>query len=157
MIATLVARNAIHLVRPVATSAASVSSASSKASTVILRRAFAAKTEPAAPDAAAGPTMADMSVKPCPDDEVPSILEQGTGLERAEIEYPDLFRHNEVIRGAFGTEKNPVKIQSMYDERIVGCTGLASPEDHDLMWIKVEKGIMARCPLCDQRFVLDPL
>lgn len=66
--------------------------------------------------------------------ETPSILDQATGLERGEIEHPDLFKHNEVLVGHFGTAENPVKIQSAFDSRIVGCTGHASPNDHDLLW-----------------------
>lgn len=89
--------------------------------------------------------------------ETPSILDQATGLERAEIEHPDLFKHNEVLRGAFGTEENPVKIQSNYDCRIVGCTGRAAPDDHDLVWLNVIKGESCVCDVCGQVFVLDPL
>ena len=89
--------------------------------------------------------------------EQPSILDQATGLERAEIEYPDLFKHNEVLRGPFGTPEAPVKIQSAYDSRIVGCTGHAAPDDHDLVWITVKKGEIAYCPICGQAFELVPL
>lgn len=96
-------------------------------------------------------------VKPGVAGEIPSILDQATGLERAEIDHPDLFKHNEVLRGPFGTPENPVKIQSMYDSRIVGCTGKASPDDHDLVWLSVEKGEPATCRICGQVFVLDPL
>lgn len=96
-------------------------------------------------------------VKASPEDEIPSIFDQATGLERAEIEYPDLFKHNEVLRGPFGTEENPVKIQSHYENRIVGCTGHPTPKDHDIVWLQVEKGEKACCRECGQYFVLDPL
>lgn len=89
--------------------------------------------------------------------ETPSILDQATGLERAEIDHPDLFKHNEVLRGPFGTLENPVKIQSAFDSRIVGCTGQASPDDHDLVWLNVEKDTPAECAECGQVFELDPL
>lgn len=89
------------------------------------------------------------------DDEVPSIFDQATGLERAEIEFPDLFKHNEVLRGNFGTKENPVKIASYYEHRIVGCTGEPSPNDHDIVWLKVEKGQIAICPECGQHFELE--
>lgn len=95
--------------------------------------------------------------KASPDDEIPSIFDQATGLERAEIEYPDLFKHNEVLRGPFGTEENPVKIQSHYENRIVGCTGRPAPKDHDIVWLQVEKGEKACCGECGQYFELDPL
>lgn len=96
-------------------------------------------------------------IKPTPDGEIPSIFDQATGLERAEIDYPDLFKHNEVLRGPFGTEDNPVKIQSHYDNRIVGCTGRPMPDEHDIVWLQVEKGEKACCRECGQYFVLDPL
>jgi uncharacterized Zn-finger protein len=89
--------------------------------------------------------------------ETPSIFDQATGLERAEIDHPDLFKHNEVLRGPFGTEDNPVLIQSNFESRIVGCTGKAAPEDHDLFWINVEKDEKSTCPVCSQVFKLDPL
>lgn len=96
-------------------------------------------------------------VKPGPSDEIPSILDQATGLERAEIEHPDLFKHNEVLRGAFGTKENPVMIQSNFDSRIVGCTGRAAPNDHDIVWLNVKKGAQFVCRICGQVFMLDPL
>jgi uncharacterized Zn-finger protein len=89
--------------------------------------------------------------------ETPSIFDQATGLERAEIEHPDLFKHNEVLRGPFGTTSDPVMIQSNFDARIVGCTGRAPPEDHDLFWINVEKDKPCACGQCGQVFKLDPL
>lgn len=117
--------------------------------TAPLTRWFAAKGDPA-----------DVlnKVKPTPAGDMPSIVDQATGLERAEIDNPDLFKHNEVLRGAFGTKENPVKIQSAFASRIVGCTGRAAPDDHDLMWLTVKKGEgIFLCPECGQAFELDPL
>lgn len=111
-------------------------------------RTFAAKAD--------GPSVI-AEVKPGVPGEIPSIMDQATGLERAEIDHPDLFKHNEVLRGAFGTAENPVKIQSNYDARIVGCTGKATPDDHDLVWLSVEKGENSICRECGQVFQLDPL
>jgi uncharacterized Zn-finger protein len=112
------------------------------------RRSFAAKAD-----------VSDVipEVKEGTPGETPSIFDQATGLERAEIDHPDLFKHNEVLRGPFGTAENPVMIQSNFDARIVGCTGQAPPEDHDLFWINVEKGQIATCGQCGQCFSLDPL
>lgn len=95
--------------------------------------------------------------KASPSSEVPTVFEQATGLERAEIEHPDLFKHNEVLRGQFGTKENPVMIESNFESRIVGCTGRAAPDDHDLYWLLVEKGDQYSCPLCGQVFQLSPL
>lgn len=114
---------------------------------------YAARTFAAKPDA---PNVLP-EVKPGKEGEIPSILDQATGLERAEIEHPDLFKHNEVLRGPFGTPENPVKIQSNYDARIVGCTGKATPDDHDIIWLNVEKGEQSTCRECGQVFELDPL
>lgn len=116
--------------------------------TALSARAFAAKSD--APSLVA-------EVKPGVPGEIPSILDQATGLERAEIDHPDLFKHNEVLRGPFGTPENPVKIQSNYDARIVGCTGKSTPDDHDLVWLNVEKGEPCTCGECGQVFELDPL
>lgn len=108
---------------------------------------------------AAKPDASDVlpRAKAGPAGEMPDIMEQATGLERAEIDHPDLFKHNEVLRGPFGTKENPVKIQSAYDSRIVGCTGRATPDDHDLVWLLVEKDEQAVCSECAQVFALDPL
>lgn len=111
-------------------------------------RAFAAK-----PDA---PSLVAESKTGVPG-EMPDIVDQATGLERAEIDHPDLFKHNEVLRGPFGTETNPVLIQSNYDARIVGCTGKATPNDHELVWLNVEKGESNACRECGQVFVLEKL
>lgn len=89
--------------------------------------------------------------------ETPSILDQATGLERGEIEHPDLFKHNEVLQGPFGTMENPVMIQSAFESRIVGCTGKEAPDDHDLVWLNVHKGVKAICDYCGQVFELESL
>lgn len=120
----------------------------SSAAALRTRRAFASKSDA---------EFVLPEVKEGKPGEIPSIFDQATGLERAEIDHPDLFKHNEVLRGPFGTQENPVMIQSNFDARIVGCTGRAPPEDHDLFWINVEKGHPASCSKCGQVFKLDPL
>jgi uncharacterized Zn-finger protein len=87
---------------------------------------------------------------------MPTAEDQAIGLERLELEHPDIFKHNEVIRGPFGTLDAPVLVESAYDSRIVGCTGPAAPHDHDLYWIEVRKDRPAVCPLCEQVFALKP-
>lgn len=64
--------------------------------------------------------------------EMPDSFKQATGLERAEIEHPDLFKHNEVLRGGFGTKENPVKIPSAYNARIVVRTAPLSPYEYSI-------------------------
>ncbi|OSX79428.1 hypothetical protein BU14_0077s0049 [Porphyra umbilicalis] len=103
-------------------------------------------------DAVAKPPAADADA-----DTVPDSFDQAAGLERAEIDYPDIFAHNEVSRGPFGTKSSPALIESAFDERIVGCTGEAAPADHDLHWLTVKKGELCTCPVCGQVFALSPL
>jgi uncharacterized Zn-finger protein len=93
-------------------------------------------------------------VRGAPPGAMPTAEDQATGLERLELEYPDLFKHNEVIRGPFGTMDAPVMVESAYNSRIVGCTGPAAPNDHDLYWLEVRKDQPAVCPLCEQVFTL---
>ena len=115
-----------------------------------------AETAPASADAPSPKMVPVPEVRACPPGEMPDSYDQATGLERLELENPDLFRHNEVIRGPFGTPEAPVQVESAFESRIVGCTGHAVPDDHELMWILVKKGEQCRCPLCDQVFVLKP-
>ena len=86
--------------------------------------------------------------------EVPSSFDQSAGVEKMEIEKPDLWAKNEVIRGPFGTVDAPTFVESAFETRIVGCTGDESPNDHDLLWILVEDKQQAQCPLCEQVFQL---
>lgn len=91
------------------------------------------------------------------DTDIPSIFDQATGLERAEIENPDIFKHNEILRGPFGTAETPVKVPSQCESRIVGCTGHPSPDDHEIVWVVTKKGEKSCCPSCNQHFELVPL
>ncbi|KAF6003592.1 hypothetical protein F1559_003125 [Cyanidiococcus yangmingshanensis] len=97
-----------------------------------------------------------MPVRGTPPGVMPTAEDQATGIERLELEHPDIFKHNEVIRGPFGTSDAPVLVESAYESRIVGCTGAAAPNDHDLYWIEVRKDHPAVCPLCEQVFALKP-
>jgi len=91
---------------------------------------------------------------PAPPGSTPDSFGQSTGLERAEIEIPDIFQHNEVLKAPFGTEAEPCLVESAFDSRIVGCTGDAAPHDHDLYWLEVKSGESSTCPLCEQVFAL---
>jgi len=86
--------------------------------------------------------------------EVPSSFKQAAGLERAEIENPDIFAHNDVLTGPFGTLETPTLVESAFDSRIVGCTGDEAPNDHDIYWLEVKKDEKIVCPLCEQVFAL---
>jgi len=93
-------------------------------------------------------------VEAAPEQTVPSSFQQAAGLERAEIYDPKLFAHNDVLEGPFGTPENPVLVESCFESRIVGCTGDAAPDDHDLFWFEVPAGEIVTCPLCGQAFKL---
>jgi len=89
--------------------------------------------------------------------EIPDSFVQAPGLERAEILEPELFAHNDVLQGPFGTKEEPCLVESVYDSRIVGCTGDIAPDDHDIFWMEVKNGEQTVCPLCTQVFALDKL
>ncbi|KAA8491757.1 Cytochrome c oxidase subunit 5b-2, mitochondrial [Porphyridium purpureum] len=93
-------------------------------------------------------------IKPTPPGQVPDSMTQAAGLEKAEIENPKMFAHNDMIVGPFGTTEEPTYVESAFDSRIVGCTGDEAPHDHDILWILVEAGKQACCPLCEQVFEL---
>jgi len=104
--------------------------------------------------------------------EVPSDLEQATGLERlqllGEMEGLDVFDDSPLDSSRVGTKANPILVPSyvcygllicsaelctenMIDlqvgERIIGCTG--SPADsHDTLWFHVNKDKQSRCSEC---------
>lgn len=59
-----------------------------------------------------------------------------------------------VLKGAFGTRENPVKVPSWHDSRIVGCTGGPGEEEHELLWHEVKKGKPLICLECGQWFEL---
>lgn len=104
--------------------------------------------------------------------EVPSDLEQATGLERlqllGELEGIDVFDDSPLDSSRIGTKANPILVPSYVRifvslsqflcivlivssnqdvERIVGCTG--SPADsHEVAWFNVRKDKQSRCTEC---------
>ncbi|KAJ8903642.1 hypothetical protein NDN08_004744 [Rhodosorus marinus] len=88
--------------------------------------------------------------------ETASSKDISVGTERAHIELGDNFNTTppEGLFGPFGTLEAPFLVDSAYEERIVGCTGLPYPEDHEVMWIICRKDEITECPYCTQCFQL---
>lgn len=92
--------------------------------------------------------------------EVPTDLEQATGLERlellAKLEGIDLFDQKPLDSSRRGTMQDPIIVESYDDYRYVGCTG--SPADsHNVMWLKPTVNQVARCWECGSVYKLKPV
>jgi len=95
-----------------------------------------------------------------------------TGKEKEEYERlqageKDPFEM-EPLRGPFGTADHPAVVNSVFDERIVGCTGIShnycllltrvggkGDAEHDLNWFILKKDNPRCCCECGQVFVLN--
>ncbi|CAO3626712.1 unnamed protein product [Cunninghamella echinulata] len=91
--------------------------------------------------------------------QVPTDIEQATGLERAELlaklEGQELFDVEPLNMTHLGTVKNPIVVKSHDPIRFVGCTGYPA-ESHDTIWINVDKDHEHdRCYECGSVFKLD--
>ena len=58
----------------------------------------------------------------------------------------------EKVSGHFGTPQNPAIIPSLFEMRIVGCTG-PKDHEHDVLWHHVWEGKPTVCLACGQFFV----
>ncbi|CAO1628640.1 unnamed protein product [Jaminaea pallidilutea] len=69
--------------------------------------------------------------------EVPSNLQQATGLERFEmlgkLEGIDVFDMKPLDASRLGTIKDPIVVDSLAHERVIGCTGYPAGS-HDTLW-----------------------
>lgn len=87
---------------------------------------------------------------------IPTDLDQVTGLERAELlaemEGRDIF--DKAPLGPYGTKENPAIVESIYDQRLMGCVGGDADGEHELRWLLVQKGAQSTCPECAQVFEL---
>ncbi|XP_017255353.1 cytochrome c oxidase subunit 5b-1, mitochondrial isoform X1 [Daucus carota subsp. sativus] len=68
------------------------------------------------------------------------------GHQIRDVDYPE---------GHFGTKKSPALIKSYYDKRIIGCPGPDGEDEHDIVWLWLEKGKPRECPVCSQYFELE--
>ncbi|EKX54599.1 hypothetical protein GUITHDRAFT_160714 [Guillardia theta CCMP2712] len=94
------------------------------------------------------------------DNVVPTNLDQATGLERAEMlaEMNGEKIFDEHMITPFGTKENPVVIESIFDERIVGCPGDCASGDtrnnNEIRWFLVTSKEPFVCPTCNQVYTL---
>lgn len=92
--------------------------------------------------------------------EVPTDIQQATGLERFELlgklEGIEVFETEPLDASRTGTMADPIIIDSYDDFRYVGCTG--SPAgSHTVMWLKPTTGKVARCWECGSVYKLNYL
>ncbi|KAK0524846.1 Cytochrome c oxidase subunit 4 [Tilletia horrida] len=93
------------------------------------------------------------------DGEVPTDESQATGLERFELlgrlDGVDVFDLKPLDASRVGTLKDPIKVKSLFTERIIGCTG--SPAgSHDTIWLHLNTELEHhRCPECGSVYKLD--
>lgn len=92
--------------------------------------------------------------------EIPTDLEQATGLERlellAKLEGIEVFDLKPLDASRKGTMENPIEIESYDDYRYVGCTG-APADSHQVMWLKPTVNQVARCWECGSVYKLKPV
>ncbi|TFK40389.1 COX5B, subunit VB of cytochrome c oxidase [Crucibulum laeve] len=90
--------------------------------------------------------------------QVPTDVEQATGLERlqllGEMEGFDVFDESPLDASRIGTLANPVLVPSYDVERIVGCTGFPA-DSHDVLWFNLKKEKRGRCTECGSVYALD--
>ncbi|CAG8451108.1 3398_t:CDS:2 [Ambispora gerdemannii] len=90
---------------------------------------------------------------------VPTDYEQATGLERAELlaklEGKELFDLNSLPMSHLGTKKEPVFVKSLYNTKIIGCTGFPT-DSHEPLWLVIDRDHeLDRCPECGCVFKMD--
>lgn len=105
-------------------------------------------------------TKFDLIGKGAKEGEVPTDIEQATGLERFELlgklEGVEVFETEPLDSSRKGTMADPILIDSYDDYRYVGCTG--SPAgSHVVMWLKPTKEKVARCWECGSVYKLNYL
>ncbi|TNY18568.1 cytochrome c oxidase subunit VB-domain-containing protein [Rhodotorula diobovata] len=90
--------------------------------------------------------------------EVPTDLEQATGLERFELLHKlkgeEAFSLEPLEVPRLGTVADPIMVFSLDTERIVGCTGFPV-DSHDTILFPVGKDKPVRCPECGCAYQTD--
>ncbi|GAA5998508.1 cytochrome c oxidase subunit IV [Rhodotorula paludigena] len=83
--------------------------------------------------------------------EIPTDLEQATGLERFELLHKlkgeEAFSLEPLEVPRLGTVEDPIKVFSLDATRIVGCTGFPV-DSHDTILFTAHKDKAIRCPEC---------
>ncbi|EPX74534.1 cytochrome c oxidase subunit IV [Schizosaccharomyces octosporus yFS286] len=89
--------------------------------------------------------------------EVPTDIEQATGLERlellAELSGQDAFDMKPLDASRKGTLNDPIIVTSLDPYRHIGCSGSPSGS-HDLIWMTVNEHKPRRCPECGSVYKL---
>ena len=88
------------------------------------------------------------------DGEIASDEQQATGLERFELlgrlQGVDVFDQTPLESDRVGTVAEPIVVESMYPERIVGCTGVPA-DSHETIWVRLDRDVPhRRCGHCGQ-------
>ncbi|TFK27136.1 cytochrome c oxidase polypeptide IV [Coprinopsis marcescibilis] len=90
--------------------------------------------------------------------EVPTDMEQATGLARiqllADMEGVNIFDDSPLDASRLGTRADPIKVLSYDVERMIGCTGVPA-ESHDLIWLNLKREKHTRCTECGSFYELD--
>ncbi|GJE88645.1 COX5B-domain-containing protein [Phanerochaete sordida] len=81
-----------------------------------------------------------------------------TGIERlqvlGEMTGTKVFDYDPLDSSRIGTMKDPIKVLSWDDNRIIGCTG-SPAESHELHWMTLKLNERPRCPECGSVYELD--
>jgi len=92
------------------------------------------------------------------DGTIPTDEEQAVGKEYEEVMLAKkglrLFNEGPIV-GPFGTLRNPVKIPSTFQSRVIGCVGHAGHEGHSINFMSLKAGPKHACAMCGQIFILD--
>ncbi|KAM0750934.1 putative cytochrome c oxidase polypeptide iv mitochondrial precursor [Meredithblackwellia eburnea MCA 4105] len=90
--------------------------------------------------------------------EVPTDLEQATGLERFELLYKmkgeEAFSTEPLEVTRLGTLESPIEVFSLDNTRIIGCTGFPV-DSHDTILFTINKDKPTRCPECGGAYKVD--
>ncbi|KAL8276319.1 hypothetical protein RQP46_011285 [Phenoliferia psychrophenolica] len=90
--------------------------------------------------------------------EVPTDLDQATGIERFELLYKlkgeEAFSTQPLEVTQMGTLTAPISVFSLDNTRIVGCTGFPV-DSHDTILFTINKEKPTRCPECGCAYQVD--
>ncbi|TDZ18735.1 Cytochrome c oxidase subunit 4 [Colletotrichum sidae] len=91
--------------------------------------------------------------------QVPTDLEQSTGLERLEIlgkmEGVDIFDMRPLDASRKGTMENPILVRSAGEEQYLGCTGVPA-DSHVTIWLTISRDRPhERCPECGSVYKME--
>ncbi|KAK4167764.1 cytochrome c oxidase subunit VB-domain-containing protein [Cladorrhinum sp. PSN259] len=102
---------------------------------------------------------ADLFGPGAPVGQVPTDIEQSTGLERLEIlgkmESVDVFDMRPLDASRLGTVDNPVLVRSAGEEQYAGCTGVPV-DSHNVIWLTMTRQRpIERCPECGSVYKME--